>query len=338
MIKRLILYFLLFFSLLAQAQPFKVQGKAMNIRLEPLSYATIQVKEFETGGLITKQDGSYELQLAAGTYHLLVTAIGYKSQEVAIVVNSPMQKDIILEEEAQSLGEVIVKARAKDRAEEIMRQVIRKKDSIQAASGPYTCNVYIKATEQPIGNKKSDKEKSNDDDWKNMSMAEILLKMDVSSDNRIKEERLGVRQNGDTKRLFYLSVTDGNFNFYNNLVKVPNISPTPFLSPISFSGLIAYKFKTIRVKRNGKHRIYTLSVKPMEVTNATVEGEITVSDSAWVVLHARFRFPEYHLQEFDFFEVEQEFGFVDSTAWMMSRQEFTYYSKGRSKTYSGHTV
>lgn len=337
--KQLLLFFLLINSLTSlHAQTYyKVQGKAMNSKQEVLPYATIQVKEFESGGIVTKQDGSYELQLLEGTYHLLVTAIGYKSQEVEIQVNGPIQKNFLLEDEAQSLGEVVVRAKAKDRAEEIMRQVIRKKDSIQGAAGPYSCNVYIRAVEQPTGNKKATKDTA-DDNWKNLSMAEILLKLDVESENRVKEERLGVRQNGNMSRLFYLSVTEGNFNFYNNLVKVPAISPTPFLSPISYSGLTAYRFKTIKVKRNGKHRIYTLSVKPLQVTNATVEGEIVVSDSAWVVLHSRFRFPEYHLQEFDFFEVEQDFKFVDSTAWMMTRQEFTYYTKGRKKYYTGRTV
>ncbi|HYH16628.1 MAG TPA: DUF5686 family protein, partial [Flavisolibacter sp.] len=130
----------------------------------------------------------------------------------------------------------------------------------------------------------------------------------------------------------------GNFNFFNNLVKVPAISQTPFLSPISNSGLLAYRFKTTKVKRSGKHRIYTLSVKPLAVTNATVEGELIVSDSAWTVLHMRFRFPEYHLQEFDFFEVEQDFDFVNNQAWMLTRLQFTYGLKDRKNKYTAQTV
>jgi len=319
--KLLLLFFSLAVILTLQAQTFRLQGRAINSQQEGIPYVTIQVKEFQTGGLVTRQDGSYELNLEQGTYRLQVTAIGYKSQELTITIDSNTYKDIVLEDAQQSLGEVVVRVRAKDRAEEVMRQLVRKKDSIQAAAGPYSVNVYIKALEQGTNKRKSDSDTSG---WEGLSMAEILLKLDVESESRLKEERLGVRQNGTTKRLFYLSATEGNFNFYNNLIKVPTISPTPFLSPISSSGLVAYRFKTIKVKRNGKHRIYTISVKPLQVTNATVEGELTVSDSAWAVLHTRFRFPSYHLQEFDFFEVEQDFDFVNNQAWMLTRQQFSY--------------
>ncbi len=327
-----LLFFFLLFSCSVPAQIFKVQGKVTNSRQEPLAYVTISVKETKSG-MFTKQDGSFEFNLVAGNYHLLITMIGYKSQEISIVVNDNLQKDIILQEESQSLSEVVVKAKARDRAEEIMRQVIRKKDSIQAVSGNYTCKAYIKAVQETSGSRNEKK----DNEWQGMAMAEILLKLDVEKGNRLKEERLAVKRSGNTKKLFYQSATEGNFNFYDNLVKVPAISPTPFLSPISYSGLLAYKFKTTKIQRLGKHRIYTFSVKPLQVTNATVEGEITVSDSAWVVLHTRFRFPRYHMQEYDFFEVEQDFSFVNNKAWMLTHQQFTYKTGGNKRSFSGQT-
>lgn len=339
MYKYLPLLFFLFSALHGQAQVFKVQGRITNSKQEPVPYVTVRVKETQTG-TISKQDGSYELNLAAGNYHLLVTMIGYKSQQIAIAVDRNIQKEIKLEDESQSLSEVVVKAKIRDRAEEVMRQVIRKKDSIQAAAGAYSSKVYIKAVQKATTDGKQANTLAEADragNWQGMSMAEIVLQMDVDEKKRIKEERLAVKKNGNAKGLFYQSATEGSFNFYDNLVKVPAISPTPFVSPVSYSGLVAYKFKTVKVQRFGKHRIYTFSVKPLQVTNATVEGELTVSDSAWVVLHARFRFPRYHLQEYDFFEVEQDFAFVNNQAWVMTRQVFTYKTQGGKRSYSGKT-
>jgi len=339
MYKYLLFFIILLSAVNVEAQIFKVHGKIVNSKQEPLPYVTIRVKETQAG-LMTRQDGSYELNLAAGNYHLALSTIGYKNMEVPLIVNDNLQKDITLEEESQNLSEVVVKAKVRDRAEEIMRQVIRKKDSIQAAAGAYSCKVYIKAVQETSGSKDQEQVTSslkNDNDWQGMSMAEILLQLDKEGENKIREERLAVKKGGNTKRLFYQSVTEGDFNFYDNLVKVSTISPTPFVSPISYNGLVAYKFKTIKVQRFGKHRIYTFSVKPLQVTNATVEGELTVSDSAWVVLHARFRFPKYHLQEFDFFEVEQDFSFVNNTAWMLTHQQFTYKTGSSRKTYAGQT-
>ncbi len=137
-------------------------------------------------------------------------------------------------------------------------------------------------------------------------MAEIVLQLD-NAPQGTKEERLGVTKRGNTDGLFYLSTTQGDFNFYNNLIKTPAISETPFLSPISYSGLLAYRFRVIRTEKQNGRKIFVISVKPRQVSNATMEGEITIADSLWVILHARLKMPSYHLPEYDFFEVEQHY-------------------------------
>ena len=85
-------------------------------------------------------------------------------------------------------------------------------------------------------------------------------------------------------------------------------------------------------KRDGK-RIYTISVKPRQISNATVEGEMTIQDSTWAILHTRFVFPSYHLPEYDFFEVEQNYTFVHDTAWMLKDQRFRYFTKSKKAGY-----
>ena len=177
-----------------------------------------------------------------------------------------------------------------------------------------------------------------DADLQRMAMTEISLRLDYATDGRLKEERLGVKKTGNPDRLFFLTATDGVFNFYQNLVKVPAVSSTPFLSPLSYSGLVAYRFKTLKVQKTGTHKIYTIAVKPRQLSNATVEGEMTISDSSWTVLHSRFSLPAYHLPEYDFFEVEQEYAFVNNTAWMVTRQQFSYYAKAARRTLSGRTT
>ena len=316
--------------------------------MEGIGYASIEVKDIRLG-TITKNEGEYQLFLEGGRHELVVTMIGYKSQTLSIVVDKDYLLNIILEEDdSKNLSEVIVKAKIKDRAEEVIRNVIRNKEPILAAAGPHSYSLYIKAIQQDSSSisKKgknirtdSAKTKSAEDDLARMAMVEILARVDYESDNRIKEERTGVKRNGKAESLFYLSATEGNFNFYNNLIKVPTLSAIPFLSPVSYSGLVAYKFKTLKIQRTGKHKVYTISVKPRQMSNATVEGEITISDSAWVILHTRFQFPRFHLPEYDFFEVEQQYSFVDDKAWMITRQHFNYFSKaGPDRKLSGQTT
>ncbi|HWJ91153.1 MAG TPA: DUF5686 and carboxypeptidase regulatory-like domain-containing protein [Flavisolibacter sp.] len=344
--KNFLFFFVLFFiTLTVQAQSFKLRGKVTNTKLEPLAFASIQLKEEQTG-VISKEDGSYELNLEVGQYNLVVSMIGYKTQVINVVLNKDYIQNIILEEEDKAdLEDIIIKVKVKDRAEEIMRNVIRNKDEIMAASGAYSANLYIKAIQQDSVSRKKDRAKTDsavfqnpNADLQGMAMTEVLLHLDYESDVRMKEQRLGVKKSGNPEGLFYLSATKGNFNFYNNLVRVPAISAIPFLSPVSYSGLLAYKFKTLKTERVNGLRVFTISVKPRQISNATVEGEITIQDSTFAILHTRFSFPSYHLPQYDFFEVDQEYAYVQNKAWMIKRQQFNYYSKAGKRVLSGQTL
>jgi hypothetical protein len=280
--------------------------------------------------------------------------VGYRSRLITIVVQkADYLQNIILEtDDTKDLSEVVVKGRTRDRSEEIIRQVIRHKEAIQSAAGPYSCTVYIKAVQEDSLKMRSKKKPvkkidslpssvpltvARDPELDRMAMAEIVLQLDKAPQGS-KEERLGVTRRGNTDGLFYLSTTQGDFNFYNNLVKTPAISETPFLSPVSYSGLLAYRFRIIRTERQGARKLFVISVKPRQVSNATVEGEITIADSLWVIVHTRLRLPAYHLPEYDFFEVEQQYDLIADTAWMITRQQFTYFSKSNKAKKSGVTI
>ncbi|MEO6069506.1 MAG: DUF5686 family protein, partial [Chitinophagaceae bacterium] len=268
MLRYLLAIFFLSIASAVSAQGLKIYGRITTSKLEPIAFVSVQLKELRTG-TVTKEDGTFELYVEGGQYNLVVSMIGYKTRQLGIVVEKDYQQNIILEEDDSHLEEVIVKAKVRDRAEEVVRSVIQNKEKIQATAGAYSAKVYIKAVQQDSLTRKNKNQKNSnvltgDEDLNGMAMTEISLKMDFESANRTKEERYGVKKIGDPSRLFYLTTTDGIFNFYDNLIKVPAISATPFLSPISYSGLIAYKFKTIKIERIGGHKIYTISVKPRQ--------------------------------------------------------------------------
>lgn len=311
-------------------------------RQQPLPYVSIRVPAQESGTL-SKPDGSFELWLPAGNHLLEASMVSYKPLRMQVRLHTDSIISLVLADDTtQNLGAVVVKAKARDRAEAVIRELIERKDSLQALAGPYSVNLYIRASQQvtetqPNPVRKKGKQRVADP-LKGFSLAEVALALDVQNPQRIKETRLGVQQSGDTRNLFYLSATEGNFDFYQNLVKLPGLAPTPFLSPVSRGGLLAYRYKTIKTVRRGKHRIYTIAVTPREFSNATVEGELTVSDSSWAILHTRFRLPAYHLQEFSAFEVEQDYDFVAQKAWMLTRQVFRYGTESNRLKVAGQTT
>jgi hypothetical protein len=341
--QNLLLLALTAFSFPACAQFGKVYGKITNTRMEPLAFASIEVKELKAG-TITAEDGSYQLQLEQGKYDLVISMIGYRPVVATVIIGKmPTLKNIILEvEDSKGLAEVLIKGKGKDRAEEVIRNVIRNKDLVTGASGAYSCKIYIKAVQEDSLTKKRKQPARADTEYQadleHMAFREIALDYDYGSPRQTKEKRTGVTRGKRGDGLFYLSTSDGDFNFYNNIVKVPAVSEIPILSPVSYSGLLAYRFKTLEIRNENGRKVYVIGVKPRQLSNATVEGEITVEDSSWIILHTRLVFPKYHLPEYDFFEVEQNYGLIDQTAWMITRQQFTYFSKAGKQKVSGHTT
>lgn len=334
--------FLLLITITASAQSFRVYGKITNSKLEPLAFATLQLKD-QNLATSSREDGSFLFNLEVGEYNIIATMIGYQTQIIHVVVNKDISLNITMQEEEKSMEGVVIKIKVKDRAEEIIKNVIRNKDALMAASGDYSAQLYIKATQQD-SLKKKDRPKTDTTsadpsaDLQNISMAEVLLHLDYASDQKIKEERLAVKKNGNTDGMFYLTATQGNFNFYNNLIKVPSLSEVPFLSPMSYSGLLAYRFKTLKIEKKNGHKYYVIQVKPRQLSNATVEGEVTIQDTIFAITHARFSLPSYHLTQYDFFEVDQQYEFVQNKAWMLTREQFNYYSKTNKEKISGQTL
>ena len=313
----------------------------MNDNKEPLPLASVEIKELRIGS-ISKDDGSYSFSLERGQYDLVVSIIGYKTKVTTFyITDADVTQNVIMEiDDSTSLSEVIVRAKVRDRAEEIIKNVIQNKDHILNASGSYSCKVYIKAARQDsVSGKRKETIDSalTQSDFEGMSLAEVLLQLDKSG-SQVKEERVAVNKRGDPESLFYLTTTDGDFNIYNNLIKAPAVSEIPFVSPISYSGLVAYRFKTIKTDRTVRPRVYTISVKPRLLSNATIEGELTITDSLWIVTKAEFTLPSSHLPEYDYFEVKQQYSHIDDTAWMMSRQQFNYYSKTKGGRRYGETT
>ena len=323
-------------------QLYKVSGKVFDNNNEPVSLASVEVKELKKG-LVTKDDGSYEFFLERGKYDLVISIIGYKTKILTVYVNNQdVVENITMEpDEGENLSEVVIRAKIRDRAEEIIRNVIRNKETVLNAIGSYSCNVYIRAF-QLDSSKSLGKNEPYDTnfsrDFADMSMTEVSLHLDKSSDGRVKEERVGVNKNGSTESLFYLSTTEGDFYIYGNLIHAPPVSKIPFVSPLSYSGLLAYRFKTLKIDRDKKPREYTISIRPRQLSNATVEGEIVIQDSTWAVLSVRFRLPQAHMPEYDFMEVIQEYEKVGDSARMISRQKFNYYTKTKNGRLQGETI
>lgn len=335
-------FFLLFLltSLFAHSQLYKISGYILDNKKERLPLASIEILERKKG-TVSKDDGSYEFYLERGKYDMVVSMIGYKTRVTTFhITNSDISWDVELEEEPAGLSEVVVKAKLKDRAEELVRNVIRYKETVLDAIGSYSCKAYIKAfqLDSNFEKKKEESDSTVKVDYSKMAMTEVLLQVDRNKNGQLKEERLAVNYRGSTERLFYLSSLDGDFFIYDNLIKAPPVSRIPFVSPVSYSGLLAYRFKTLKIDRTVKPKVYTIAIRPRQLSNATVEGEITIQDSTWNVLRVEFRLPPEHMPEYDYMEVKQEYNPIGDKARVIAREQFSYYTKTKKGKIYGETT
>lgn len=93
----------------ANAQPAMLSGRVLSSEKEIIDFATVYLKGTNQGG-ITNAEGIYHLKAQAGRYTLVVSAVGYKTVEMPIELQSGQRQkqNITLTADVQQLDEVTV--------------------------------------------------------------------------------------------------------------------------------------------------------------------------------------------------------------------------------------
>jgi iron complex outermembrane receptor protein len=97
------------FSLFSQTLG-KIEGTVKDVNYQPVINATVQLIELQKIS-VTTDNGYFQFnKLSDGTYHVEVSFVGYKTERITIKVNSGTSSsvDLILEEDAQNLKEIVV--------------------------------------------------------------------------------------------------------------------------------------------------------------------------------------------------------------------------------------
>ena len=91
-----------------------IRGRVINQKSEPVSYATVvaMADSEQKGGATTDEKGEFVIRVADGEYRLVVEFVGYKGFEQTIKVEQGDCNvgDVVLQEAATDIGEVVVKA------------------------------------------------------------------------------------------------------------------------------------------------------------------------------------------------------------------------------------
>jgi len=109
----LLFFGILIFPVLLFSQ-FKVSG-TVKVSGSPIEFANVILKNKGSEvvkGVITDQNGVFELNVGEGSYKLIISYLGYKKWEIDITINNNLSLDVItLEQDENKLQEVVINFR-----------------------------------------------------------------------------------------------------------------------------------------------------------------------------------------------------------------------------------
>jgi len=328
----------------------------LDINNQPVPYANIFIKELNSG-TSTDINGIYYIQILSGNYSIVISSVGYKTMDIPIIVpEKGLVKNIILEADTKELEEIIVKAKRKDPAYEIIQNAIENREINQFTFDTYSVNIYLKAEEYRNNKLKKDndfkesgefpdesfeeinqKTEEQKEDLPDLSINETQILLHVKQPDKIKEIKKASKTVGTPSGLFIPNFFRDQMDFYNGLVHPKKITETPWISPLNRTSILSYKYKLVDIYYIDSVLVYHIKVTPRKSGNSTLTGNIHIRDSTWSIYKLNLSIKKGGLLFYDEFEVSQDYELIESH-WLKTREEFIYKTGSRKKDYEGSTV
>ncbi|WP_420582036.1 DUF5686 and carboxypeptidase regulatory-like domain-containing protein [Reichenbachiella sp.] len=305
---------LLFFTLMlvlynADAQGIKGTIQASNG--DPLPYATIYVRNIETGTTSNDQ-GYFEYPLPAGKYDLVFQYMGYKSVVKFVEVSGAFtQVKVKLEPQTIVLRDVEVRAGKEDPAYTIMRKAIAKAKFHQQQLDSYEAEVYIKGSgrliDSPFFLRKAMAKEGVDSTTAFVS--ESISKVKYTRPNKYEEEVISIRSSGEDNSTSPMEYLKGSF-YEPKLANA--ISP---LSPKAFG---YYRFEYLGTYRDQNYEYSTIRVIPRSRGDDVFEGEISIIEDYWSIHSLNLKTSYLGIN----FIINQIYNPIDNKAWLPISHQF----------------
>ncbi len=285
--KKIIVIFI-FLSNVLSAQTFIIKGRITNTSKEPLPFATVYVKG-TTIGTNSNEEGNYSLKLKPGNYEIVFQYVGYAKKIEKIELTDNKTLDASLQNEGVSLKEIVVNA-GENPADIIIRQAIKKRKYYLSQVKDYSCNTYIKGLQRLKHISKSMMKfiKMADKDIKDSSSILGVIYLSESQSefyykypSEIKEVMLSSKVSGSSKSFSFNSYRYLNYNFYENLIEMKQVSNRPFVSPINENAFIYYKYKLLGSFYEDGKEINKIQVIPKRATDPVFSGIIYIQENTW---------------------------------------------------------
>ena len=320
-----------------------LKGKVVDENYQPIPFVDIFLRGQNNQYRVRSDvEGNYSVNLENGSYRVIYAATGYEKKEVFIAVKKGenVQNVQLFPMRIQDIDEVEISGSKKNPGREIILKVVRRKDSLDFNQYPYSCDVYIKATEKiqrieeaPKKNRRKKEKEAEDTTSKdnsleflrNFNMIEVGLKRNYAPYNKVRELRNAFEQRGSRSNYLYFTTTaKSNFNFFKNTLFLDDLNESPVPSPISTVGILSYKYKLVDVLEVDSVKTFKIEIKARSSATSTLSGFIYVRDGSWMVEKLQLTLSGGNLLMYDYFTIEQDFDISSDTTCVLSQQLMTY--------------
>ncbi|MFI5139167.1 MAG: DUF5686 family protein, partial [Sphingobacteriales bacterium] len=285
----LLLFFVVLCAFNSSAQQYVLSGQITGERNLPISFASVYIKNSSYGTTVN-ENGSYIFKLKPGVYDIVYRVVGYKEKTDRLTItNQDEQHNVQLDDEPYQLKAVKSKEKDKnDPANDIMRQVLNKREFYLNEVHSYRCAIYIKGVKKIISVPKTLLDRGIakllglDTSGRGISyQSESLSSFSFEQPDKVEEVFAASKVSGTSPPFGYNKASDLQVNFYKNLFFVDGLSSHAFVSPASAYAFKYYRFKLLGTISSDGKIIDKIQVQSRIGKALSFSGSIYIMEDGW---------------------------------------------------------
>ena len=346
--KKLLFIFIILLTVRASAQQYTLSGRVTDAENHPISFTSVYIRN-TTYGTTANESGSYQFRLNPGIYHVIYRFVGYKERvETVVIANRNVAHNVQLEDEIFNLKTVVVQGKrlkTDTAANDIMRQVIAKREYYLNEVQEYSVAAYVKGVQRLLGAPKAfmGRQVRNTLDLDSLGrgilfQTESISNFDFQQPNRIKEVTIATKTVGLNPTFGFNKASDLQVNFYKNIFYLNGVSDHGFVSPVAYNGFKYYKYKLIGTTTENGRVIDKIQVAPRLDHSATFKGNIYILEGDWRIYSVDLMLTnkDNGLSFIDTLEVSQQYIPITDSVWQPVSAQYTFSGKVLGFKFGGY--
>ena len=251
-------------------------------------------------GTVCNAEGTYRLNLHAGTYTVIGSCLGYRPDSIRVSLTGDMQQNFTLTPAAILMPEVVVTS--EDPAYGIIRQAIASKKKWLEKLHTYTMDAF---TRQVIRR-----------DTSIASITESFTRGYWEAGDTLREVVKQRRQTENIKESENFAAVGRLLNFCDDDIRFIGYS---FVGPIAGNAFDYYTYKLIRTRQSGSYDIYEIQLTPRSDVVPCFSGTVMIAGGTYALVgvdvepNRAFSIP---FVKDKYLRYRQQFSLYEQTFWL----------------------